>query len=167
MKKDAKEILNYDIDFDTGLGDEIRFCMTKDEFFNQYNIEEYLSSNQATYKNGVLRLFDNSITLFFSPSDNFKLISINVSNLFKGKYLGKIGVGTPFGELRALKQDDLHMDDNFHIGEGYMNEIVLDEDEYRERCKKEGKLVGNPIYYYNGEVDDCNIYSIFFGTEDC
>lgn len=165
-KKDAKEILTYEIIRDVGLGEDIRLGMDEEEFLNIYNIEEYIASGECIHKYrkspfGKERLyidytlFDESVDLVFDGIYH-KLIAISVSNGFQGKYLKTIGIGTPFKEFYQLCADEMHFDDDLYfIGEGYKFQVELDFDECEERLE-----YVNPLYYKRGEVDTCKIERI-------
>jgi len=172
MKKDAKEILNYEIFPEIGLGDDIRLGMTRDEIMEKYNIEEYVESNECKLVQDrevegggfVIYLFDESIILNFSKKENFMLVSIFLQNKFKGKYLNEITIGTPFKTLYELTKDEMMIEDDdlFIIG-SYDFYMTLDFDE----CEK--RLDDNVSVYSTrceeGYIDTCKIESIFF-TKD-
>jgi hypothetical protein len=167
MKKDAKEILNYEIFPEIGLGDDIRLGMTRDEIMEKYNIEDYIESNECTISGSTMdfyHLFDSSIIFGFIREENFMLVSILLENKFKGKYLNEITIGTPFKTLYELTKDEMMIEDDdlFIIG-SYNFYMTLDFDE----CEK--RLDDNVSVYSTrceeGYIDTCKIESIFF-TKD-
>ena len=169
MKKDAKEILFYDIVPDVGLG-EIHFGMTKDEILDKYNIEEYIDSSDARLKlntkaegeGAELYLFDESILLYFSKQENFILTSIFLEKQFKGKYLNQITIGTPFIELYKLKEKEMSYDDDLFFPEGNYNfQIDLDYDECKEKLEYP-YLSDYMVYGKEKEMRTCKIESFFF-----
>ena len=131
-KKDIREILHYDIIENVGIGD-IRFGMSEEEFLELYDIEKGKKENliyQDKYKNYIL--FHGGVFLHFTNFAVRTLSLIRLENNFKGKLNGKIGIGSYFGELRALRKDIQFCDDtdSFILGTGCRFQFMLDEDEY-------------------------------------
>ena len=153
MKKDAKEILHYDIVSDAGLG-EIHFGMTKDEILEKYNIEEYIASGECIITGNRIafyNLFEESIILGFDKEENFVLVSIFVQNQFKGKYLNQITISSPFIELYKLKKETLRYDDEMFFPDGsYDFYVELDIDGYIEKF---GYISEYDIYSAMGKID--------------
>jgi len=170
MKKDIRDILDYDIIPDCGIGD-IRFGMTMDNFSELYDIEkdtlkiplDGIKEYNAYY------MFDNSICLDFDK--NKKLHSIALSRNFQGKLNGKIGIGSYIGELRALRKDvGVYEGDNgLILGTGYRFRIMPDEEElevqYIDGVKHEDCIPDYPNFA-QGAIDHYRIEDIFMESWD-
>jgi hypothetical protein len=129
-KKDIREILHHDIIENVGIGD-IRFGMSEEEFLELYDIEKAKEENiaQGPRETGYW-FFEDSIQVYFNNKS--KLSYIYLQNNFQGKLNSKIGIGSYFGELRALRKDIQFCDDtdSFILGTGCRFQFMLDEDEY-------------------------------------
>ncbi len=153
MRKSLIEILNYDIIENVGLGD-IRFGMTHEEFLKKYNLEDDIKNGIArqvigrdgsileaysiakdsihiSFENGILdSIILSGINGRFSLEYEMLQKTNDISSLidFKGKLNGKIGIGSRFGELRAIRRDMQYDDDTegFYLGIGYKFEIRLE-----------------------------------------
>ena len=130
--KDIKEILHYDIIENVGIG-EIRFGMSEEEFLELYDIEKVKKEGLIhAEKYRTYSIHNDSIILCFSNLEDKELYYIRLENNFQGKLNGKIGIGSYFGELRALRKDIRFCDDfdGYILGTGYRFKFMLDEDEY-------------------------------------
>ena len=171
MKKDIKEILNYDIIEHAGIGD-IRFGMSMEEFSQLYDVQKAIKNkilripmdlDKVTYYNAYY-MFDDSVCLAFDIEK--KLYSIYLYKNFKGKLNGKIGIGSYFGELRALRKDIVFCDDfdGYVLGTGWGRfKIMLDEDEY-PTGEIDGKFIAPAWHWHRdfhlGKLDHYKIESI-------
>jgi len=164
MKKDAKEILSYNIVPNIGLG-EIHFGMTKDTILQKYNFEVYLETNECTISGNRMEfysLFNESVILGFDKEENFSLTSILLENEFKGKYLNAISIGTPFIELYKATKNKMTYDDDLFFPEGnYDFYVNLDYDECKEKLGYP-YLSDYMVYNKDKEMRTCKIESFFF-----
>jgi len=154
MKKDINEILYYDIIENSGIGD-VQLGMTMDNFSELYDIKNNLLRIplDGIKEYNAYYMFNDSVCLDFDR--NKKLYSIALSGNFKGKFMGKIEVGSRFGDLRALRKDmQYELDTNsLYLGTGYKFRFLLEphiEQTY-------GLDVSD---YYSGKIDDWYISSI-------
>jgi len=169
MKKDIKEILNYDIIENVGIGD-IRFGMSLEEFESLYNIKDLLKldiiKEPNIHMNKIIgysyELFNRSVNISFYKN---KLIAIHLYQNFQGKLNGKIGIGSYFGELRALRKDIAFCDDfdGYVLGTGWGRfKFMLDEDEY-PTGEIDGKFIAPAWHWYRdfhlGKLDHYKIES--------
>jgi len=163
MKKDIQEILNYDIIENVGIGD-VQFGMSEKYFLELYDVKKGVKDNIFVDNNrGSYYFKDRSIYIDFNIEK--KLYSIGVYTNFQGKLNGKIGIGSYFGELRALRKDIRFCDDfdGYILGTGYRFQFMLDEDEYPT-----GELNGEFIApawhwhrdFHKGKLDHYKIESI-------
>jgi len=160
--KRIKEILNYEIRENFGIGDDIVFGIKKEDFLAQYIHQNDIESGNVyfTFEEQNCHILD-SVHLFFDNSLNNTLTGIRLDNLFKGKYLNEITIGTKFKELYGLKGEDMHFDDDlFFIGQGYRFQVELDESEFPE----EGSL--NFVYFREGKVDKFKIEAMHLSATD-
>ena len=161
MKK-IEKILNYEIRENFGIGKNIVFGMKKKDFLTQYITQNDIEcwDVEFSYKNQFCDILD-SVHLFFDNNLNNTLTGIRVDNLFKGKYLNEITIGTKFKELYRLKREDMHFDDDlFFIGQDYRFQVELDESEFPE----EGSL--NFFYFGEWKVDKFKIEAIHLTATD-
>ncbi len=138
MKKDIREILHYDIIENVGIGN-IRFGTTMEDFSKYYDIQKGIEDGTLEIPKQLDRItdynaycmFNDSIYLSFDQDE--RLYSCGLYRNFQGKLNGKIGIGSYFGELRALRKDIAFCDDfdGYVLGTGWRRfQIMLDEDEY-------------------------------------
>ena len=161
MKKDIREILNYDIIENVGIGD-IKFGIKEEEFLEIYSLG---SDTSHIVKESGYWFFDDSIQVYFNQYSSLSYISLR--NNFKGKLNGKIGIGSYFGELRALRKDIDYCDDieGYVVGTGCSRlQINFDENEYPGKVV-DGEYIG-PAYghwyrdFHLGKIDHYRIESI-------
>ena len=110
-------------------------------------------------------MFDDSVCLDFDKDK--KLYSCGLYSNFKGKLNGKIGIGSYFGELRALRKDIDFCDDieGYVVGTGCSRlQIKFDEDEYPGEVV-DGEYIGQAYWHWYrdfhlGKIDHYRIESI-------
>jgi len=157
MKKDIKEILNYDIIENVGIGD-IRFGMSEKEFFGLFDIPKAINEKitQGLKESGYW-FFNDSIQIYFNSLK--KLSYISLRNNFQGKLNGKIGIGSYIGELRALRKDIFvyRGDEGLCLGTGFRFIIEIDDDPF------EKYITPNYNDFAKGSLDEFKITSISIG----
>ena len=95
------------------------------------------------------------------------MYSCGLYSNFKGKLNGKIGIGSYFGELRALRKDIDFCDDieGYVVGTGCSRlQIKFDEDEYPGEVV-DGEYIGQAYWHWYrdfhlGKIDHYRIESI-------
>ena len=167
--KNIDEILHYDIIENVGIG-SLQFGMNIYEFFDNYDVKTAMeegkleiveSSANASY---IIDMFTNSIHLAFDKDEKLEFISLSgnhdkdecYTSVFKGKFMGKIALGSKFGELRALRRDmQYEMDtESIYLGTGYKFRFMLES----ENISTYGEEIRN---FYKGEIDDWFIEKIY------
>lgn len=154
MKKDIKEILNYDIIENVGIGD-VRFGMSENDFLKLYDVEKGIKDDIFIGKDrGSYYFQDRSIYISFNMEN--LLDSLGLYNNFQGKLNGKIGIGSYIGELRALRKDIFVYagDEGLCLGTGFRFIIEIDDDPL------EKYITPNYSNFTKGSLDEFKIISI-------
>ena len=167
--KPIDEILHYDIIENVGIG-SLQFGMSIYEFLDNYDVKRAMekgkleidkSDANASY---IIEMFNKSIHLGFDKDEKLTFISLsgdydkdeNFTSEFKGTFMGKIALGSKFGELRALRRDmQYEMDtESIYLGIGYKFRFMLES----ENISTYGEEIKN---FYKGEVDNWFIEKIY------